>query len=1244
MKKTLLLLTLSSMRLLMVCQPTELPISNRFENYEGINISSSYPGWAEGNGEGTPAIGESAWFLSNILYSKAACVQIAETDKRAWLLTPFFMATAETQLSFNAAMTIFDNDPEPAIMGPTDFFKVMVQVGNSNFTELMVFDKDHVLPVEMQSFTLSLQQFAGSEIRIGFLAIDGNQAGTYATWHIDDVFITNATAPDVAAEEILLPQWQQCLEESTPVTVRIKNNDLAPVSQIPIRVKIRGAHNQNLFNVYQGTLQPGETKTIVVGNANLSLEGTYEIEAETELPSDVFAENNRSNRKIIKNTGIRQLPLPVMTFTDFYTDNLNAIYPDWNEARGRLFPKVIMDTDWQAEQHPQSRTATVFYSGLGTNDWLIGPMIIPTAQTYVAFKAAYEWYQGPTQMGSDDRLSVMVSTNCGLDWSEVGTITRQNNLGTNLTPFFFSLGNYAGQTIRVAIYATSGNVSDPELYLLHIDDLEVRNISQNDLAIGNLVSPTTACSFGAGETLTVEISNLGQNPITNPQISYSLNGQPSVTETINQTINPGATIEYSFAGTLNLTGQASHNLEISLSDDDDATNNHKTFILKPASFDLNTMGDYFSGFETDAEGEGWTVVNANNDGHFWQIVNDPTYAYHGTHSYNYQSNNSSQTSNDWLFSPCFTLEAGNTYFVQFYYKNRATSYPEKLRFRLHSSTTPQSSVMILNDFGDITNSTYLSYQTTFSPTTTGTYYFAWEAYGPADMYGMYIDNVTIRRVFNYDLTISSATVLRKKQTGTCQLSPSDSIKVTIENIGSNSINEFSLNVSADNGETVVFASKQYSQTIAAGSSTTVFFDQLELSSDHLWNIQIEVDAANDQNAVNDMYLMNNFDLKTYFTSFEVPEEINEWTVIDLQGTNSWQIYTSADFAHTGLNSFRIRTDQQPTNDWLISGCNYLKAGVCYDLSFFYRSRYSYETLEVTIGTSPNPASMTNLLTIDNFNTNIYQQALVQFSVPADGVYYLAFHVQQGTSQKYYIHVDDVTLKVSDQTMTIDPTYEVLDTEVLFNANGRFISNYLWNFGDGSTSNEPNPSHVYPEAGTYTVTLTANGACGTLSQSFTVVIESQLTVDFTFDVEGPVVHFEAITSAPSASWNFGDGNFNTGMVVTNQYLFAGNHTVTLTVYDGISSNSISKTVTTTVNNIENLQNETIWIYPNPTHGNCTVSGLKPGQTLLLYDLSGRVLRQQLINHESIVIDLSNIASGCYLLKVIGLEKPITIIKL
>lgn len=69
-------------------------------------------------------------------------------------------------------------------------------------------------------------------------------------------------------------------------------------------------------------------------------------------------------------------------------------------------------------------------------------------------------------------------------------------------------------------------------------------------------------------------------------------------------------------------------------------------------------------------------------------------------------------------------------------------------------------------------------------------------------------------------------------------------------------------------------------------------------------------------------------------------------------------------------------------------------------------------------------------------------------------------------------------------------------EVTFTAtvNGN-ASTYLWDFGDGETSNEPSPTHNYTTAGNHSVTVTVNGPNGSGSDT---------NIDFISVTPGPVV--------------------------------------------------------------------------------------------------------------------------------------------
>ncbi|MBN2485013.1 MAG: PKD domain-containing protein [Bacteroidales bacterium] len=84
-------------------------------------------------------------------------------------------------------------------------------------------------------------------------------------------------------------------------------------------------------------------------------------------------------------------------------------------------------------------------------------------------------------------------------------------------------------------------------------------------------------------------------------------------------------------------------------------------------------------------------------------------------------------------------------------------------------------------------------------------------------------------------------------------------------------------------------------------------------------------------------------------------------------------------------------------------------------------------------------------------------------------------------------------------------------EVAFFNESKDATSYSWDFGDGKTSAEENPTHVYDDYGTFTVTLTAKGEGGSNEVSYDVeLIDPGIVIDGKFDDWADI---QAIASYP-----------------------------------------------------------------------------------------------------------------------------------
>ena len=120
--------------------------------------------------------------------------------------------------------------------------------------------------------------------------------------------------------------------------------------------------------------------------------------------------------------------------------------------------------------------------------------------------------------------------------------------------------------------------------------------------------------------------------------------------------------------------------------------------------------------------------------------------------------------------------------------------------------------------------------------------------------------------------------------------------------------------------------------------------------------------------------------------------------------------------------------------------------------------------------------------------------------------------------------------------------------------------YLWNFGDGQTSTDQNPTHTYIQQGFYTVSLTVTNAYGSntaVKNNYIAIGVSPAANFVATPISGTApqnVQFTDLSGGGATDWlwDFGDGQTSTAQNPTHTYYAGGTYTVILTVSNGFGS--------------------------------------------------------------------------------------------
>ncbi len=210
------------------------------------------------------------------------------------------------------------------------------------------------------------------------------------------------------------------------------------------------------------------------------------------------------------------------------------------------------------------------------------------------------------------------------------------------------------------------------------------------------------------------------------------------------------------------------------------------------------------------------------------------------------------------------------------------------------------------------------------------------------------------------------------------------------------------------------------------------------------------------------------------------------------------------------------------------------------------------------------------------------KAAFTWDAPSGGVHFITLTADDGQGRKNSIVRETVKILVNRPPVAVVDSllYSCTGQTMLFNGSlsydpdGDAVS-IKWDFGDGTSTTETNPAHVYKLPGYYTVTMLLDD--GFADQPTTaiipVIVEGspvayQSFKDTTVCVNVPVVFDGSGSIDPngpigSYTWDFGDGISSLGSKVSHAYTQAGTYYATLTVVGSGSGRCTKVSQTTSV---------------------------------------------------------------------------------
>ena len=572
-------------------------------------------------------------------------------------------------------------------------------------------------------------------------------------------------------------------------------------------------------------------------------------------------------------------------------------------------------------------------------------------------------------------------------------------------------------------------ISIPDQLSLYVDDIQVTDQVSPACPQPTAVVVSNVTTTGATVTFSGPLNGTGYSVVYVPRGTTPTSSSPSVTATTSPVtltgLNSNTNYDVYVMATCGTSGSSTMTGPI-------------PFTTGCATVTTFPYLETFDGVTAPALPCGVTIVDANNDGTKWVNTSGTANSSPNAMRYQYSFTN---PADDWFFTNSLQLQAGATYQLQFKYRAYLAGYPEGLEVKVGTGATPAGQTNTLFSNSSITNITYTTTTAgtgagqvaSFTPTTSGIYYFGFHANSAANQYYLYVDDVQV-----------TLTSLASCPTPT---------NIAVSGVTDSQAQVTFSGPSVGTSYTVIYVPRGTTPTTgspsATGTSSPITVTGLNSNTAYDIYVQGTCGAAGQGISAGPVSFTTacattaSFPYTQNFDGVTAPALPCGITTLDVNNDGSSWV-NSNDQPSSGTNSMRyLPSAINGADDWFFTNAMRLSAGVSYQLQFKYRVfSYNYpERMEVKIGSSTTPASQTTtLFSNNNMLNNLYVTTapgtgtgqVAAFTPTTTGNYFIGFHALS-TVNSFSIYVDDlqVTATVLATKSSVAPGFSAEASPVPF---------------------------------------------------------------------------------------------------------------------------------------------------------------------------------------------------------------------